>query len=106
MCINCIGNTETYMAGAALAAEVLRAPVHRMVAACGVVRPADPWAHSARTVEFLQALALDPVEILGMETVLGVAAWRAAAPSPRPRPVAARVRDRIGVRTGHVAPSW
>lgn len=79
MCANCLTQAEVAVGHAALAAAVLKAPVHRFLADLGVVAAPDPVARDARTVAFLRRLDLDPVEILGADTVADADAWAAAA---------------------------
>ena len=75
MCVNCISSSEQVAANAALAIAVLREPMHRVLAAAGVVAPPDPVGRDARTVGFLRALDLEPVEVLGPEVVEQADAW-------------------------------
>lgn len=63
------------MAGAAFAFALLREPAHRALAAAGVMAPPDPVGRDARTVGFLRALDLDPVEILGADAVGQADRW-------------------------------
>ena len=70
------------MAQAGLAAAVLRAPVHRLLASAGVVAPIDPVRRDVRTVAFLRSLDLDPVDVLGAEVVAAADAW---VPAPYER---------------------
>ena len=76
MCVNCISASEQIAADAALAFAVLRAPAHRLLAAAGVIAPPDPVGRDARTVGFLRALDLEPLEILGPEVVEQADGWR------------------------------
>lgn len=75
MCVNCISSAEQLAADAALAFAVLRAPAHRALAAAGLVAPPDPVRRDARTVGFLRALDLEPVEVLGPDVVAQADAW-------------------------------
>jgi hypothetical protein len=84
MCVNCVSSTEVALAQLGLAAAVLKEPVHRALAAAGVVPPVDPVRRDVRTVAFLRSLDLDPVEVLGAEVVQGADAW-VAAPYEAPR---------------------
>ena len=54
-----------------------------MLASAGVVAPYDPVKRDVRTVSFLRSLDLDPVEVLGAETVRAADAWVPAAYEPR-----------------------
>ena len=78
MCVNCISNSEAYVAQAALVVAVFKQPVHRVLAEMGLVAPPDPVKQEVRTVAFLRALELDPVAILGEAAV---APCRALDPS-------------------------
>ena len=73
--MNCISSSEQVAASAGLAVAVLRGPVHRMLAAADLVAPPDPVRRDVRTVGFLRALDLDPVEILGSDVVEQAGAW-------------------------------
>jgi len=75
MCVNCISASEQIAANGALALAVLRQPLHRALAAAGVVAPPDPVGREARTIGFLRALDLDPVQILGAQAVQRAEAW-------------------------------
>lgn len=83
MCGNCISGAEQVAAQAALAFSVLRRPVHRRLAEAGIVAAPDPVGRDARTVGFLRALDLDPVEILGAGTVERAEAWAPPAGQAR-----------------------
>ena len=82
MCVNCVSNADAVAANAAIAAALLKKPVHRALAAVGLVDPPDPVRRDLRTVSFLRELELDPVEILGAEVVARADAW---VPQPRAR---------------------
>ncbi|MET0901774.1 MAG: hypothetical protein ABWZ52_00910 [Acidimicrobiales bacterium] len=82
MCVNCVSSTEVALAQAGLAAAVLRAPVHRLLASAGVVAPIDPVRRDVRTVAFLRSLDLDPVDVLGADVVAAADAW---VPAPYER---------------------
>lgn len=73
------------------AAYFIRPPAHKMLAKLDLAPDPDPVAHDVRTVAFLEALDLDPVEALGAETVEAAAAW---APNTTWVPF----RDRLGAR--------
>jgi hypothetical protein len=85
MCVNCISSSEQFAAEAALVLAVLRDPLHRALAATGVVAPPDPVGREARTVGFLRALDLEPVEVLGAEVVERADAWVPPTRQRRPR---------------------
>lgn len=86
------------MASAAIAGYVLKGPVHRVLADLDLARDPDPVVHDVRTVAFLRALDLDPVEALG-STVVGRADGRLAEPiTPSEHPIMRRaraIRDRV-----------
>jgi hypothetical protein len=83
MCVSCVSTSEQVVAQAALAVAVLRGPLHRRLAAAGVVAPPDPVGRDARTVGFLRALDLDPVAVLGAQVVEQADAWVAPARQAR-----------------------
>lgn len=89
MCMNCVSNTEAVVAQAALVAAVFKDPVHRALANAGLVAPPDPVKREVRTVHFLEALDLDPVEVLGEAAVARARGWR-------PQTAPARSRSPIG----------
>jgi hypothetical protein len=80
MCLNCMSNAEAALAAAAGMGYVVKAPVHRALAAVGLAPDPDPVAHDVRTVAFLRSLDLDPVAVLGAEVVAAAEAW---APAPQ-----------------------
>jgi hypothetical protein len=84
MCVSCVSTTEAALAQVGLAAAVLKAPVHRMLAAAGVVGAPDPVRRDVRTVAFLRSLDLDPVEVLGIDAVSAADAWVPAPYVPLP----------------------
>ena len=84
MCVHCVSSAEVALAQVGLAAAVLKDPVHRALAAAGVVPPIDPVKRDVRTVAFLRSLDLDPVEVLGAEVVQAAEAW-VPAPYEAPR---------------------
>jgi hypothetical protein len=75
MCITCLSTAEAYAAQAALVVAVVKDPVRRVLAEAGLVAPADVVGRDARTVAFLRALDLDPVEVLGAEAVAAADRW-------------------------------
>ena len=83
MCATCASSAEVIAGQAALAAAVLKAPVHRLLASAGMVAPPDPVRRDVRTVAFLRGLDLDPVEVLGAEAVAAADAWVPAPYVPR-----------------------
>ena len=84
MCVNCISTAEQVAAEAALAFALVREPAHRVLASAGLVAAPDPVGRDARTVAFLRALELDPVEILGADVVERADAWVRPARQVRP----------------------
>ena len=75
MCAQCMTNTEFAVANAALIAAALKGPVHRALASVGLACEPLPVARDARTIEFLRALELDPVDALGATTVTAADDW-------------------------------
>lgn len=57
------------------AAYFLKPPVHKMLATVDLAPDPDPVAHDVRTIAFLEALGLDPVQALGADAVAQAAAW-------------------------------
>jgi hypothetical protein len=53
----------------------LKGPVHRAMASVGLACAPLPVARDARTIEFLRALELDPVDVLGASTVAAADEW-------------------------------
>ena len=82
--MNCISTAEVHVAQVALAAAVLKAPAHRLLAAAGIVDAPDPVRRDVRTVAFLRALDLDPAEALGASAVARADRW-VPQPSTRAR---------------------
>jgi hypothetical protein len=78
MCVNCMSNAEAAIASAAFVGYVIKAPVHRALAAVGLAPEPDPVRHDVRTVAFLRALDLDPVEALGQVAVDQAESWTPA----------------------------
>ena len=91
MCVNCMSNAEAAVATAAMAGYVVKAPVHWALAAVGLAPEPDPVAHDVRTVAFLRALDLDPVDTLGADVVAQAEAWE---PSTTWVPFRDRLRSR------------
>jgi hypothetical protein len=75
MCAQCLTNTEFAVANAALIAAALKKPVHRALASVGIAREPLTVARDARTVEFLRALEVDPVDALGASAVRAADEW-------------------------------
>jgi hypothetical protein len=84
MCMNCVSTAEAIAIQGAFVAYAVKNPVHRMLARAGLAPEPDPVAHDVRTVAFLRSLDLDPVEILGADTVAAAEAW---VPAARPQRV-------------------
>jgi hypothetical protein len=70
------------MASAAFVVYAPKPRVHRALASIGVVNEPDPVAHDVTTVAFLRSLDLDPVAVLGADTVAAAEAWTAPQPAP------------------------
>ena len=70
-----MSNAEAAMASAAIAGYLVKVPLHKALAAVDLAPDPDPVAHDVRTVAFLRALDLDPVEALGADAVERAAAW-------------------------------
>ena len=75
MCANCLSTFDVVVSQALAAGYMLKAPLHRQLAAAGLVPPIDILGENANTVAFLRALDLDPVEIVGQEMVEATAMW-------------------------------
>ena len=78
MCVNCMSNAEATLAAAIATGALVKAPAHRALARVGLAPDPDPVAHDVRTVAFLDALDLDPVDALGRGAVDRAAAWTPA----------------------------
>jgi hypothetical protein len=105
MCVNCLSQSEVVVANVAVTAALLKEPAHRVLADLGLVAPPDPVARDVRTVAFLRAIDMDPVEVLGAGAVAGAdarvaaeAAGRVVAPQRAPSvwPWARRSASPIG----------
>lgn len=83
MCVNCVSTVEVVAGQVGLAAAVLRAPVHNLLASAGLVPPIDLVKRDVRTVAFVRSLDLDPVEMLGAEVVTAADGWVPAVYEPR-----------------------
>jgi hypothetical protein len=75
MCAQCMTNTEFAVANAAFIAAALKGPVHRALASVGLACEPLAVARDARTIEFLRALELDPVDALGAPAVAAADEW-------------------------------
>ena len=75
MCVNCMSNAEAAGVAAITATYFLKPQLHKLLAKVDLAPDPDPVAHDVRTVAFLEALDLDPVEALGAEAVAHAAAW-------------------------------
>jgi len=91
MCAQCMSNAEAIVAGVALAVSVFKDPVHARLAEVGLAPPIDHVGRDAVTVSFLRSLELDPVAILGAETVAAADLW------VRPAPFYGRRRSRTPI---------
>jgi hypothetical protein len=72
MCANCLSKVDVVAGSVGLAAYLLKEPVKEGLRAAGLLPEAHPLAVEMRTVNFLRDLDLDPVAILGAETVTAV----------------------------------
>jgi hypothetical protein len=82
MCANCVTTADVVVGSIAFGSFLLRGPVQHALVERGIIPEPHPLAMEMRTVMFLRDLDLDPVEILGAETVAAVdraLAW----PQPR-----------------------
>lgn len=75
MCANCLSNAEAAAAWVGVAAYVLKPKVHQTLANCGLAPEPDPVAVDVRTVAFLRALDLDPIEAIGPVAVAQADSW-------------------------------
>lgn len=96
-----MSNAEAAGAAAVAATFFLKPPVHRVLAKLDLAPDPDPVAHDVRTVAFLEALDLDPVDALGHDAVERAAAWR---PNTNWVPFRDRLRSATGARTGAATP--
>ncbi len=95
MCVNCMSNAEAAGAAAMAATYFLKPPIHKMLAKADLAPDPDPVAHDVRTVAFLEALDLDPVDALGVEAVDAAANW---TPSTTWVPFRDRLRSAAPIR--------
>jgi hypothetical protein len=72
MCVNCLSKVDVAAASLGFGIYVLKEPVKEGLRAAGLLPEAHPLAVQMRTVNFLRDLDLDPVAILGAETVAAV----------------------------------
>ena len=98
MCVNCMSNAEAAGVAALTATYFLKPPVHQLLAKVDLAPDPDPVAHGVRTVAFLEALDLDPVEVLGADAVAQAAAWT-------PDTTWVPFRDRLRSARPRLAPS-
>jgi hypothetical protein len=75
MCVNCMSNAEAAGVAAIAVGHLVKGPVHRTLARLDLAPDPDPIAHDVRTVAFLEALDLDPVDVLGAATVARASTW-------------------------------
>ena len=83
MCVNCFSKLDVVVSQVIGASILLKRPTQDFLAELGVVAPYDELGELAYTVSFLQALDLDPVEILGTDAVDVAATWT-TAPTRKP----------------------
>lgn len=83
MCTTCVSTAEVVAGQVGLAVAVLHEPAHRLLANVGLVAPIDRVARDVRTVAFLRALDLDPVEVLGNDVVAAAERWVPLPYEPR-----------------------
>ncbi len=83
MCVNCFSKLDVVVSQVIGATALLKRPTQDFFAELGVVAPYDELGQLAHTVSFLQALDLDPVEILGTDAVDVAATWT-TAPARKP----------------------
>lgn len=100
MCVNCMSNAEAALATACFVGYAVKGPVHKALAEVDLARDPDPVVHDVRTVGFLRALGLDPVDALG-EAVVERADRRLASPPIATEHPALRraraIRDRASI---------
>ncbi len=96
MCVNCMSNTEAAGVAAIAATYFLKPPIHKLLAKLDLAPDPDPVAHDVRTIAFLAALDLDPVDALGVEAVVAAAAW---TPDTTWVPFRDRLRRTVPTRT-------
>lgn len=80
MCMNCVSKVDVYAASAGFLLYTLHNPTRDTLVMMGAIPEPDPLARDVNTVAFLRRLDLDPVEILGTDTVDAVDAW---TPAPK-----------------------
>jgi len=74
-----MSNAEAAGAAAVAVGYFLKPPVHKLLARLDLAPDPDPVAHDVRTVAFLEALDLDPVDALGADAVAQASAWTSAS---------------------------
>ena len=92
------GSAEAAFATACFVGYAVKGPVHRALAELDLARDPDPVVHDVRTVGFLRALDLDPVDALGAAVVARADRRLAAPPAPTEHPIVRRaraIRDRV-----------
>ncbi len=72
MCAQCVSKADVVVGTLGFAAYVFKGPARDALCAMGLVPEQHPLAVEMRTVSFLRDLDLDPIEILGDETVAAV----------------------------------
>jgi hypothetical protein len=97
-----MSNAEAAAAAACFLGYVVRPPLHRALARLDLARDPDPVVHDVRTVGFLRALDLDPVESLGA-TAVARADERLASPTSVTEHPLTRHRRRLRSRAARVA---
>jgi hypothetical protein len=97
MCANCVTKADAVVAAVGFGAYVLKGPVEDGLIGLGLLPEKHPLAVEMRTVSFLRDLDLDPVEILGADTV--DAADRALAFPPQ-KVYRRTFREAIALLTG------
>lgn len=97
MCANCVNRLDVALSTAAIGAYLFKEPVHDALVGLGLAPERHPLARDMRAVNFLRDLDLDPVEILGAETV---AAVDVAQAHPRERVYRRSFREALTLLTG------
>jgi hypothetical protein len=94
MCATCLSTAEVVATQVAFVGFVVKDPLHRALARAGLAPELDLVKRDRTTVHFLRSLDLDPIAILGADTVAAADTWvPAPAWADRPR----RVRRAAGV---------
>lgn len=87
-----MSQAEATIVATCMVGALVRPRAHRALASAGLARDPDPVAHDVRTVAFLRALDLDPVDVLGAEAVAQVESW---VPDTSWVPFVERARTRL-----------